>query len=140
MSYAEALERLKNVQDGPDAVLTEPTKAPSVSFVSTAPGVSENFKASGMKVSCQQKAVSKAPFPNAEISERAAPGTDRTDRTMPSRAELARICRRATSDYPSIEPARLRRFLEVAEFPEWTSERAARHLARRMSEGLIHET
>jgi len=58
---------------------------------------------------------------------------------MPSRAELERICRRATADYPSVEPERLRRFLEVADDPEWCTERAARHLARRMQEGLIRE-
>ena len=56
---------------------------------------------------------------------------------MPSRADLARICRRATADYPSVEPERLRCFLEVAQDPAWCSERVARHIARRMSEGLI---
>ena len=56
---------------------------------------------------------------------------------MPSREELARICRRATADYPGIEPERLRRFLETADDPEWTTERAARQLAKRMHEGLI---
>lgn len=58
---------------------------------------------------------------------------------MPSRAELERICRRATADYPSVEPERLRGFLETADDPGWTTERAARHLARRMAEGLIRE-
>jgi len=58
---------------------------------------------------------------------------------MPSRPELEAICRRACADFPDVEPERLRRFLEVAEDPEWCSERIARHLARRMSEGLIRE-
>ena len=140
MSYAEALERLKKIQNGPDGELTEPTKAPYVSFVSATPGTFENFKASGRGDSCQQKSPSKTHSPNPKISERPAPGTDRTDRTMPSREQLARICRRATADYPGIEPERLRRFLEIAQDPEWTTERAARHLAQRMNEGLIHET
>ena len=60
--------------------------------------------------------------------------------SMPDRPELDRICRKAVADYPDVEPARLRRFIEVAEDPEWCTERVARHLARRMSEGLIHET
>jgi hypothetical protein len=47
------------------------------------------------------------------------------------------ICRRAVADYPAIPAERLRRFLEVAEDPEWCSERIARLLARRMAEGLI---
>ena len=56
---------------------------------------------------------------------------------MPSRPELDAICRRACRDFPDVEPARLREFLEVAEDPEWCSERVARHLARRMAEGVI---
>jgi len=55
------------------------------------------------------------------------------------RPELERICRRAVADYPNVDPARLRRFLETAEDPEWCSERVARHIARRMYEGLIRE-
>jgi len=57
----------------------------------------------------------------------------------PMQNGLERICRRAVADYPDVSPERLRRFLEVAEDPEWCSERIARHLARRMSEGLIRE-
>lgn len=139
MSYAEALERLKKTQNGPDRELTEPTKAPYVSFVSATPGTFGNFKASGREVSCQQKALSKTPLLNADLSKRATRSTDRTDRTMPSRPELERICRRVTAEYPRIGPERLRRFLEVAEDPAWCSERVARHIARRMSEGLIWE-
>jgi len=59
---------------------------------------------------------------------------------MPDPRQLEAICRRAVADYPDVEPERLRRFLEVAEDPEWCSERVARHIARRMSEGLINET
>jgi len=59
--------------------------------------------------------------------------------TMPSRPELDAICRKAVADYPDVDPARLRRFLEVAEDPQWTTERVARHLARRILEGLINE-
>ena len=57
---------------------------------------------------------------------------------MPSRAELQHICIVATANFPAIEPYWLVRFLEVADDPEWCTERAARHLARRMSEGLIN--
>ena len=53
--------------------------------------------------------------------------------------QLEGICRRAAADYPNVDPARLRRFLEVAEDPEWCSERVARHIARRMQQGLIRE-
>lgn len=56
---------------------------------------------------------------------------------MPSRPELDAICRRAVADFPNVDPARLRRFLETAEDPAWCSERVARHIARRISEGLI---
>jgi len=58
---------------------------------------------------------------------------------MPTRAELAQICRLAVAEYPDIDPERLRRFLECAEDPAWCSERVARHIARRMAEGLIRE-
>ena len=139
MSYAEALERLKKVEHGPGKAVPEVTKGAYGTSVTPAPRPFENFKASGTEVNCHQKAPSKAPLPNAEISERATPGSDKGARTMPSREEVTRICRRATADYPSIDPARLRCFLEIAEDSEWCTERAARHLARRMSEGLIHE-
>ena len=56
-----------------------------------------------------------------------------------SRPELDAICRRAASDFPTVDPARLRRFIEVAEDPEWCSERVARHLARRMHQDFIWE-
>ena len=137
MSYAEALERLKKVEHGPGTAVPEVTKGTCGTSVTPEPRPFENFKASGSEVSCHQKALSKAPLPNAEISGRPAPRSAKSDRTMPSREELARICRRATADYPSVEPERLRRFLEIAQDPEWTTERAARHLARRISEGLI---
>lgn len=58
---------------------------------------------------------------------------------MPSRPELDAICRRACRDFLDVDPARLRRFLEVAEDPAWCTERVARHLARRMHQGLIRE-
>lgn len=53
--------------------------------------------------------------------------------------ELHAICRRAVTDYPDIDPDRLRRFIEDADDPDWCNERVARHIARRMSEGLIRE-
>ena len=58
---------------------------------------------------------------------------------MPSCSELARICRLAVADYPSIDPERLRRFLQCAEDPAWCGEKTARHIARLMGEGLIRE-
>lgn len=58
---------------------------------------------------------------------------------MPARPELERICRRAVRDYPDVDADRLLAFLNEAQDPAWTTERVARHLARRMSEGLIHE-
>lgn len=54
----------------------------------------------------------------------------------PSNTELRRICAKAVHGF-GIDPDRLRRFLEVADDPAWCTERAARHLARRMSEGWL---
>lgn len=56
---------------------------------------------------------------------------------MPDPQHLDSICRRAVAEHPDVDPDRLRRFLEVAEDPEWACERVARHIARRMAEGLI---
>jgi hypothetical protein len=56
---------------------------------------------------------------------------------MPDPRHLDAICRRAVSDYPGVDAGRLRRFLEVAEDPQWCSERVARHIAMRMAQGLI---
>ena len=58
---------------------------------------------------------------------------------MPDRAELVAVCRRAVRDFPDVDPERLFRFLQVAEDPEWCSERVARHIAKRMQQGLIRE-
>ena len=57
--------------------------------------------------------------------------------SMPARPELERICRRACANFPDVDSDRVRRFLEVAEDPAWCTERVARHIARRMAEGLI---
>ena len=54
-----------------------------------------------------------------------------------SDSELIAICRRACRNYPSVDPDRLCKFLVVADDPEWQTERIAKHIARRMSEGLI---
>ena len=66
------------------------------------------------------------------------PATVATD-PMPDRAELGAVCRRAVRDFPDVDPERLFRFLQVAEDPEWCSERVARHIAKRMQQGLIRE-
>lgn len=58
---------------------------------------------------------------------------------MPSPAELVRTCRHAVVGLPNVDADRLLRFLEAAEDPEWCSERVARLIAVRMSEGLIRE-
>lgn len=55
---------------------------------------------------------------------------------MPARPELERICRRACSGL-DVDPDRLRRFLEIAEDPAWTTPECARRLAERMAEGFI---
>ena len=60
-------------------------------------------------------------------------------RRMPHPRQLEMICRRAVRDCPDVDPARLQRFLETAEDAAWCSERVARHVARRMEEGLIRE-
>ena len=52
--------------------------------------------------------------------------------------DLDAVCRCAVASYPQIDEGRLARFLKVGEDPQWCSERVARHLARRMQEGLIH--
>jgi len=56
---------------------------------------------------------------------------------MPDPRQLELICRRAVRDLPDVDPARLRRFLEVSGEPAWCTERVARYIARRMWEGLI---
>lgn len=56
---------------------------------------------------------------------------------MPSQGELERICYSAVSAYPNVDATRLRRFLEVARDPAWCTEQMARHLARRMAEGML---
>ena len=137
MSYVEALERLKKAEHGPGKGVPKVTKAASGTYGTPDPRPFENFKTSGTEVSCHQKALSKTPLSSSAISGMATPGSAKSDRTVPTREELARICRRATAKYPSVEPERLRRFLEVAEDPEWCTERVARHLARRMAEGVI---
>lgn len=60
-----------------------------------------------------------------------------TDERMPSRPELAAICRRACSGF-HVDPDHLLAFLIEAEDPGWTAERVARRLAQKMAEGLIH--
>jgi len=96
----------------------------------------EEIKKSQDRPSCQPAKGSKGTFAGfaGEQKEHIADFS-----RMPSRAELERICRRAVADYPSIEPERVQRFIEVVDDPEWCTERVARHIARRMSEGLIWE-
>ena len=60
-------------------------------------------------------------------------------RQMPDPRQLDAICRRAVSDYPGVDAGRLREFLQISEDPAWCTERVARHIARRMAEGLIRE-
>jgi len=59
---------------------------------------------------------------------------------MPDPRQLEAICRRACRDYPDVSPDHLLAFLTEAQDPQWATERVARHLARRMSEGLIRWT
>src|SRR6056297_815136 len=115
MSYSEALERLKNIQHGREAVLTEPTKAPFVSNVSCPTGAFENFNASVSRSNCQSEAFSNPASLRPGISESPRKHTDRADADMPNRYEIARTCRLVVADYPSIDPERLRRFLQCAE-------------------------
>lgn len=61
----------------------------------------------------------------------------RNHKTRPSKAKLNQTCYRAVAEYPSVDPDQLWRFLEVADDPTWCSERVAKHIARRMSEGLL---
>lgn len=53
-----------------------------------------------------------------------------------SDSELMALCRRACAGLP-VDPVHLASFLVVAEDPAWCTERIARHLARRMAEGVI---
>ena len=77
--------------------------------------------------------------PENDVSGDSATVTSATLATEPvrSRPELDAVCRRAVADFPEVDPARLRQFLEVAEDPVWCTERVARHIARRMADGLI---
>lgn len=60
-------------------------------------------------------------------------------RRMPDSRQMNTICLKVCLEFPDVDSLRLQRFLEAAEDPEWCNMRAARHLARRMSEGLIDE-
>jgi len=53
-----------------------------------------------------------------------------------SDSEMMALCRRACAGL-NVDPARLASFLMVAEDPAWCTERVARHLARRMAEGML---
>lgn len=64
------------------------------------------------------------------------PGPEIRRNTDPRQLEL--MCRRAASGYPGVDSRQLQRFLETAEDPAWCTERVARHLARRIAEGLIN--
>lgn len=115
-------------------------EAPSHYSHNSQKGISEDIGNNGVKdekciSGCQHSIAGtekRNSNPNAHYSHN-------PQKEMPSRPELERICRRAVADYPSVDPERLRRFLEVSEDPMWCSERTARHIARRMSEGLIRE-
>lgn len=137
MSYAEALERLKKIEHGPGRAVTKVPKGAYGTYGTRDPGPSQNFKPSGTYGGCQSKALSESPLPNAEILESATPGSAKSARTMPGRAELERICRLAVAGYPSVSADTLAGFLIEAQDPAWCTERVARHLARRMQEGLI---
>lgn len=82
-----------------------------------------------------KKAPKKGGFNHPATATPATPATPE----MPSHPQLDRICRRAVADYPDVPADRLLAFLVEAEDPHWCTEKVARHLARRMSEGLIHE-
>ena len=92
---------------------------------------------------CQRRKITETgqKDPKSVVSGESATVTVATVATdpMPDRAELVAVCRRAARDFPDVDPARLFRFLQVAEDPEWCSERVARHIARRMQQGLIRE-
>ena len=87
--------------------------------------------------SCSLPKLTKDPFVSNVSEQNRHSREIRAPKRMPSRGQLEAICRRAVADYPAIPAERLRRLLEVAEDPEWCSERVARHIARRMAEGLI---
>lgn len=82
MSYAETLERLKQLEDGPRGELTEPTKAPSVSFVSAQPGTSPKNQASVGSDRCQSKALSRPPTGSGEKSQRLRVEAAKTDKRV----------------------------------------------------------
>jgi len=53
--------------------------------------------------------------------------------------ELQTTCREATRGYPDVSAKRLFDFLTEADDPDWNTQDVARHIARRMYEGLIRE-
>ena len=57
--------------------------------------------------------------------------------SMPAPRHLDEICRRAVADYPTVDAQRIVDFLEMAQDPEWCTERVAQLIAKRMAEGLI---
>lgn len=164
MSYASALDRLQKLSEWPGGVPTKPTKAPFVSYGSTPvrhsekntppettqlPALEPVQNHAPLRVTCGQCQHFKPDSINpaqgwgscrvgADGNWMNYPDTLRLCRSWkPTPAALLDICRRAVADYPTVPAERLRRFLEVAEDPEWCSERVARHIARRMAEGLV---
>lgn len=72
MDYAETLERLRKLTEGPGGALTKPTKAPSVSSVSAPGGPFSDLRGEP------------GPAEQVDVIPESGPGrTDRTDRSPP---------------------------------------------------------
>ena len=73
-----------------------------------------------------------------QLRERSTDVPDPEIRRNTDPRQLELMCRRTASGYSGVDPRQLQRFLEAADDPAWCTERVARHLARRMAEGLIN--
>lgn len=75
MSYAEALERLKKLQDGPGGAVSKVPKPPFGAYGTPSPGTYGNFNPSVTYGSCHSKALSDRPSSKTEIPEPPTPGS-----------------------------------------------------------------
>ena len=82
MSYAETLERLKKLEDGPGSEVPKVTKPPSGTFGTPEPGVSQKIRASVTSDGCHLKGLSRPPTADRENSQTPRVGTAKSDKRV----------------------------------------------------------
>ncbi len=82
MSYAETLERLKKLEDGPGSEVPKVTKGGFGTFVTPEPGASQKNKASVTSGGCHLKGLSRPPTTDHEKSQTPRVGTAKSDKRV----------------------------------------------------------